>query len=109
MGLLIAPIVLVEGYRKKYAALIEQLGAELTEKAKKKLAIEIIFMTYSFVHRAINNDAFPKAVELYDTSLMTVRGRGRYCYRESVRAEAEVFLRAELAEHLAGIPILYVV
>ncbi|HWR23966.1 MAG TPA: spore photoproduct lyase [Feifaniaceae bacterium] len=108
-GLLIAPVVLVEGYRKKYAALIAQLGAELTEKTKRKLVIEIIFMTYSFVHRAINNDAFPGAVELYDTSLMTVRGRGRYCYRESVRAEAEAFLRAELTEHLPGIPILYVV
>ncbi len=109
VGLLIAPVVLMEGYRTKYASLIAQLGAELTEQTKKSLAIEIIFMTYSFVHRAINNDAFPKAVELYDTSLMTVRGRGRYCYKENVRAEVEEFLRAELAEHLPGIPILYVV
>ena len=109
VGLLIAPVVLMEEYRKKYALLIEQLGEELTEQTKKSLVIEIIFMTYSFVHRAINNEAFPKAVELYDTSLMTVRGRGRYCYKESVRAEAEAFLRAELAEHLPDVPILYVV
>ncbi len=109
VGLLIAPVVLMEEYRKKYALLVEQLGEELTEQTKKSLVIEIIFMTYSFVHRAINNDAFPKAVELYDTSLMTVRGRGRYCYKESVRAEAEAFLRAELAEHLPDVPILYVV
>ncbi len=109
VGLLIAPVVLMEDYRKYYIKLIEQLGEELSEQTKRKLVIEIIFMTYSFVHRAINNDAFPKAVELYDTSLMTVRGRGRYAYRESVRAEAEAFLRAALERHLPGVPILYVV
>jgi len=37
-------------------------------------------MTYSFVHRAINQEAFPKALELYNQSLMTGRGRGKYCY-----------------------------
>ena len=31
-------------------------------------------MTYSYVHRAINREAFPKAAELYDKELMTGRG-----------------------------------
>lgn len=63
----------------------------------------------SFMHRAINQEAFPKAVELYDQSRMTGRGRGKYWYKETVRVSGEEFLRKELAEKLKGIPILYVV
>jgi spore photoproduct lyase len=89
--------------------LIEQLSDGISEKAKKQLFIEIIFMTYSYVHRAINTEAFPDAVDLYDKSLMTGRGRGKYCYRDNVRSEGEEFLREQLAHKLNGIPIIYVV
>ena len=50
-------------------------------------------MTYSYIHRMINHDAFPKAIELYDSNLMTVRGRGKYTYKQDVRKEAEIFFR----------------
>jgi spore photoproduct lyase len=66
-------------------------------------------MTYSFVHRAINEEAFPKAVTLYDQSMMTGRGRGKYCYRDGIRSEAEKFLREELSRKLPDVPILYIV
>jgi spore photoproduct lyase len=109
VGLLIAPVVLVDNWKALYKRLIEQLSDQLSEKAKKNLFIEIIFMTYSYVHRAINKDAFPKAVELFDKSLMTGRGRGKYCYREDVRAEFEQFLREQLSKKLSHVPIIYVV
>ncbi len=109
VGLLIAPVVLVDNWKELYKRLIEQLSDRLSEKAKKDLFIEIIFMTYSYVHRAINKDAFPKAVELFDKSLMTGRGRGKYCYREDVRAEGEQFLREQLSKKLSHVPIIYVV
>ena len=108
-GILIAPVVLLEGWREQYAKLAETLADSLSEKAKKTLFIEIIFMTYSFVHRAINAQAFPNAIELYDTALMTGRGRGKYCYREDARAEGELFLRGLIERKLPGIPIVYVV
>jgi hypothetical protein len=109
VGLLIAPVVLVDDWMEQYAELIEKLSEELSNKAKKELFIEIIFMTYSFVHRAINNEAFPNAVELYDKILMTGRGRGKYCYRENARKPAEQFLREEISRKLGNIPVLYVV
>jgi spore photoproduct lyase len=109
VGLLIAPVVLMDNWKDLYKELIEQLAQQLSPRAKEKLMIEIIFMTYSFVHRAINHDAFPQALELYDKNLMTGRGRGRYCYREEVRHSGEQFLREELAKKLKGIPIIYVV
>jgi spore photoproduct lyase len=108
-GLLIAPVVLTENWKELYSILIDRLADELSEKAKKQLFIEIIFMTYSFIHRAINNEAFPKAIELYDKNIMTGRGRGKYTYNTTVRSEAEQFLREKLSQKLSGVPILYVV
>lgn len=64
-------------------------------------------MTYSYVHRAINSEAFPNAPDLYDKEQMTGRGRGRYCYRAESRAEAQMYLRAEIRRVLGNVPILY--
>jgi spore photoproduct lyase len=64
-------------------------------------------MTYSFVQDAINTEAFPNAVPIFDRSLMTGRGRGKYCYRSEVREEAEAFLREEIKSRLK-MPILYI-
>lgn len=109
VGILIAPVVLVENWQKLYIELIQRLAEELSPIAKKQLFIEIIFMTYSFIHRAINKEAFPKAMDLYNESLMTGRGRGKYWYKENARVSGEEFLRRELDKKLKGIPILYVV
>jgi spore photoproduct lyase len=65
-------------------------------------------MTYSFVQNAINTEAFPNAVQLFDRETMTGRGRGKYCYRNDIRAEAESFLREKLSQQLGTMPILYI-
>lgn len=109
VGLLIAPVIMVDNWMTHYAQLIDQLSEELAPKTKHHLSIEIIFMTYSFIHRAINQEAFPNAIELFNKSTMTGRGRGKYWYKENIRAEGEQFLRDQLSQKLSGIPILYVV
>jgi len=109
VGILIAPVVMVNNWKKLYAELIDQLSGELSQKVKNQLFIEIIFMTYSYVHCAINREAFPNAVELYDKSIMTGRGRGKYWYKEDVRSMGEEFLREQLSHKLKDVPIIYVV
>ncbi len=108
VGLLIAPVILLPDWKRLYGELIEQLADQLSEKVKRTAFIEIILMTYSFVQNAINTDAFPNAVSLFDKKTMTGRGRGKYCYRNSVRTEAESFLHEKLTQNLAGMPILYI-
>ncbi len=108
VGLLIAPIILLPNWRHLYSELIEQLSNELNDKIKKNGFIEIILMTYSFVQNAINTDAFPNAVQLYDREQMTGRGRGKYCYRNDIRAEAESFLREKISKKLGTMSILYI-
>ena len=108
-GLLIAPVILVGDWQIKYSEMLKMLSENLSEKAKRTMFVEIIFMTYSYVHRAINSEAFPKAPELYDPSLMTGRGRGKYCYKEELRRAGEAYLREEIKRYLGDMPILYVV
>lgn len=105
VGLLIAPVILVPDWKEQYGELIEQLSDELSEKVKKEGFIEIILMTYSFVHNAINTEAFPNAIKLLDRESMTGRGRGKYSYRNDIRAEAEAFLQEKLSQHLRTMPI----
>lgn len=107
-GLLIAPVILVEGWKKLYTELLKELEAGLTEKVKKQMFLEVILMTYSYIHRAINSEAFPNSPDLYDQEKMTGRGRGKYCYRTGEREEAELFLRAEIKRILGDVQILYI-
>lgn len=107
-GLLIAPVMLVDGWKAMYTRLLQQLREGLTQKMRKQMFIEIILMTYSYIHRAINSEAFPKAPDLYDNQLMTGRGRGKYCYKPDARADAEAFLRSEIKRILGDVNILYI-
>lgn len=107
-GLLIAPVILTDDWKKLYTELLEELESGLSARMKKEMFLEIILITYSYVHRAINQDAFPGTADLYNQELMTGRGRGRYCYRPEARAEAEVFLRAEVNRILGDVQILYI-
>ena len=91
IGILIAPVILVENWKKLYSNLIKYLYENLNEKAKKQAFFEIIFMTYSFVHKAINTEAFPNAIDLYSPELMRGRGRGKYMYKDYIREEGEKF------------------
>ena len=73
IGILIAPVILVDNWQQLYTELIQTLNSELSEKAKKMAFFEIIFMTYSYVHTKINEEAFPEAINLYDKEIMTGR------------------------------------
>ena len=109
VGILIAPVILVENWKVLYAELIKYLAENLSEKIKKEAVFEIIFMTYSYIHEAINTEAFPNKPSLYDKGKMTVRGRGKYRYKEEEKKEAEVFLREQMQKYFPNNEILYIV
>lgn len=109
VGILIAPIVMVEGWKPLYEALIDQLAEKLPGKLKEYIQIEIIFMTYSYVHRAINEQAFPDKLSLYHQERMTGRGRGKYCYKQAYREDGEQFLREQIGRRFHDHTIVYVV
>ena len=95
IGILIAPVIFVENWKELYLELIKRLNEELTEKAKKDIFFEVIFMTYSYIHTKINEEAFPNAINLYNKEKMTGRGRGKYWYKEEMRKEGEKFFKEQ--------------
>ena len=109
IGILIAPIVLVENYQEEYKKLIEYLDENLSDKVKNEAFFEIIFMTYSFVHNAINTEAFPNNPNLYDKEKMTGRGKGKYTYKKDFREEADSYIRDLMKKHFPNSEIKYIV
>lgn len=114
IGILLAPIIFVDNWKELYHQLIEQLYNELSDDVKKDVFFEVIFMTYSYVHRMINDEAFPlnkypNIPIIYDSDKMTGRGMGKYMYRQELRNEGEKFIRAELNRYFTNNTILYVV
>ena len=109
VGILIAPVIFVNGWREKYLELILQLQQELSDKVQKDVFFEIIFMTYSYIHNKINEEAFPNSINLFDKEIMTGRGKGKYWYKELVRKEGENFFRENLKKYFPYNKILYIV
>lgn len=106
--ILIAPVIFVENWERQYSDLITILAQALSQKVRKQLRIEVIFMTYSFVHRAINSQAFPNSPELFDQTKMVGRGRGKYSYRPNIRSLGEEFIKKELEQKLGDAEIAYI-
>ena len=109
VGILIAPVIMVENWKQLYLELIQQLNEQLSEKVKKDAFFEIIFMTYSFVHTKINEEAFPNAINLYNKDLMTGRGKGKYMYKTELRKDGEIFLREQMKKYFPNNKIEYIV
>ena len=109
VGILIAPVILVDNWKELYLELIQRLSKELTEKVKKDVFFEIIFMTYSYVHTKINEEAFPNAINLYNKEIMTGRGKGKYMYKKDIRQEGEEFLREQMHKYFPNNKIEYIV
>ena len=109
IGILIAPVIFVDNWKNIYLELIQTLSEKLTDKVKKSVFFEIIFMTYSYVHTKINEEAFPNAINLYEKDKMTGRGRGKYWYKENIREEGKKFFLENMKKYFPNNEILYIV
>ena len=109
VGILIAPIILVENWKTIYENLFKQMNNSLSNKAKKVVFFELIFMTYSYVHNAINHEAFPNAIELYNKDQMRGRGKGKYAYKNEIKEEAKKYIIDLMKKYFPYNDIKYIV
>ena len=109
IGILIAPIIFIENWKEEYENLLIYLKENLSEEVKNEAFFELIFMTYSYVHKMINNEAFPNAIQLFDEEKMTGRGKGKYMYKEKLRKEGEEFFRNKMQKYFPNNKIEYIV
>ena len=109
VGILVAPIILVDNWKILYEELLKELDNRLSPKAKKEVFFELIFMTYSYVHNAINQEAFPNAINLYNKDIMTGRGRGKYAYKPNIKEEAKKNMEDLMHKYFPNNEIKYIV
>ena len=109
IGILIAPVIMIDNWKEEYENLIKYLHETLSLEVKQEVFFEVIFMTYSYVHRMINQEAFPNAINLYNKELMTGRGRGKYMYKSAIKQEGEEFFRKTLNKYFPNNKIIYIV
>ena len=107
VGILIAPVIFVENWQELYKELVIYLKDNLSDKVKQSTFFEVIFMTYSYVHRKINEEAFPSAIDLYNKDLMTGRGKGKYTYKQEQRKIGEQYIGKLLNEYFPENKIVY--
>lgn len=108
VGIIIAPVILVKNYMQLYKELIIYLKEKLSDEAKENLFFEVIFMTYSYVHNMINNEAFPNAIKIYNKSDMKSRGRYKYSYKDEVLLSAKEYIKSTLQEYFPKNEIKYI-
>lgn len=109
VGILIAPVIMIDGWKEKYLELIQELESKLAPQSKSKVFFEVIFMTYSFVHDKINSEAFPTAMKIYDKEKMQGRGKGKYMYKQALRDDGKEFLEEQLKKYFPNNKIEYMV
>ena len=109
VGILIAPVIMLDNWKEMYEQLIITLYNELSDSVKKDVFFEVIFMTYSYVHYKINTEAFPKAIKLYNKDKMRARGRYKYMYKENILEDGKQYIASLLKEYFPKNEIKYIV
>ena len=109
VGILIAPIVMVENYKKYYLELLEYLKDNLNILAKDKVFFEIIFMTYSYIHDKINSEAFKNHNIVFNKEKMKARGKYKYSYKDDLLIDGKNFIKVLVSKYFPNNEIKYIV
>lgn len=108
VGILIAPIILVDGYESLYEELFDTIKKTIPKEYLDDIFFELIFMTYSFVHDAINTEAFPNAIKIYDKEKFISRGLGKYTYKKELRDKSTKFFLDSMNKYFPNSKIWYI-
>lgn len=108
VGIIIAPIILVDNYKKIYEDLFIKIKKTIPQNILQDIFFEMIFMTYSFIHNAINSEAFPNALQIYQKELFTTKGNGKYTYKKEIRQDAEMFFKALFHKYFPNNKLWYI-
>ncbi len=108
-GILVAPIIMADGYRQMYERLFAKMADKLLPGIQSSVALELIFMTYGTVTQNINEQAFPNAWNLHDKETMAFCGRSRYGYKKDTKEQASEFFRDRIKHYMPEATIAYIV
>ncbi|WP_119155084.1 spore photoproduct lyase family protein [Caldimonas tepidiphila] len=107
-----SPVIVYEGWRADYAALFREIDAALSERARRQIAAEVIFLTHNEDLHRVNLGWHPKAEELLWTPRLqetkrSEQGGLNLRYRAGLKGRMVAIFRELLEQHLPGCPIRY--
>lgn len=109
VGINIAPVILVPGWKDLYNDLLIQIKESLSEDLLRSVFFEIIFMTYGYAHIKINEAAFPNSIKIFDKDKMRVKGRGKYCYKQELIDDGREFFSEKIKSIFPEADISYII
>ena len=107
------PVILKDGWREEYAALFSMLDDALSEKAKRQLAAEIIFLTHSEELHEVNLRWHPKGEEilwrpeLQEHKVSQASGERVLRYKRDLKHPLVAEFKALLAERIPYCRVRY--
>lgn len=108
VGIIIAPIIMLDNYEELYLDMTKKLYDNLNSKAKKEIFFEVIFMTYSYVHDRINSDAFPNSIKIYDKNKFKSNGI-KYTYKKELLEKGKEYIKSIIKIYFNHNEIKYIV
>ncbi len=111
VGLTIAPIMPLPDWRDAYAALLDDVAAELTSVADADVTVELITHRFTPGSKDVLDTWYPASQLEMDPAQRTVKrtkfGSTKYVYPRDVMAELRAFFYANVPQRLPGARILY--
>jgi spore photoproduct lyase len=107
------PVILTEGWREDYAALFSMLDDALSEKAKRQLTAEVIFLTHSKELHEVNLKWHPKgeailwSPDLQEHKVSQASGERVLRYKRDLKRPLVVELKALLAKRMPYCRVRY--
>jgi spore photoproduct lyase len=111
VGLTIAPVMPVEGWREAYSALLQEAAQQITRVPDLDLTVELITHRFTAGSKSVLNDWYPGSdLEMNEakrarktTKFNTVK----YVYTPDVMKEMRAFFDEAISEHLPAAQVLY--
>jgi spore photoproduct lyase len=111
VGLTIAPIMPVEGWREHYGALLDDVAAALAPIAGLDLTVELITHRFTPNSKSVLTDWYPATRLEMDEEVRTLKrtkfGSQKYVYPRDVMTELRGFFEEGIADRLPSARILY--
>ena len=111
VGLTVAPIMPVDGWREQYASLFDAVAAALADTADADLTVELITHRFTETSKEVLTGWYPgsrlEMDEAARTQKRTKFGGRKYVYPRPVMEEMRAFFDAAVPERLPGARILY--
>lgn len=107
LGLIIAPLMIFDGWRDNYTEMLKILHDTLFNPVEEKLTFELIMHRFTTKAKNIITARYPESKLSFSLENRQYKGFGKYVYDEETARELEYFMRNKIAEYFPKAQVEY--